>query len=616
MSSSKGILLLAYGKPCYGRAAYNMATSLKNFDKDISICLLRDHAAFAKDNFDFSVFDEQITIEKEDIINPAFAKTKVYDYSPYDETLYLDVDGCALKSVAPLMDKCSESKNYFSTVVFDTITKDGGGESNLIWAKKEDVWQHYQLNGEKLPTTQTSVFFFKKQKETKELFDKWRYNLQTNPLPFEKLLSSWGGTQPDELYLSVTLAQIGIAPSIGNDVMFFGQKMDERSRTKLAEDFYFLSIYGGKGFTRIDYVDWYERLIIRYASNRGSNIFFKTQYVFEDKHSNGSRAVLGAKPVQRITTIKNEAIIPISKTKLIDKKNLIPAYNFIDGSTIRPTNYFNCSFIEYNGGYYFAYRMEAKPFCTRMKIGLCKLNKDFTIVSDTNVLPTLHSDLRGFAKTFHVEDPRLFIFNNKLYLSYTDGYQMAQAEINSETLQAKESFYIDKPHKNRTEKNWTFFESENKLLSVYSINPHTIFEIDGNKFTEKYNERFTHAWHYGELRGGTTPIKYGDNYISFFHSSLDIKYKGMPGKQYFMGAYIFDGKAPYKPIYITNKPFVEGELTDDSIPRLSNRIFVVFPSGVIKKEKSFFVSFGYNDMECRYVEITEMMLKENLKPII
>jgi predicted GH43/DUF377 family glycosyl hydrolase len=281
---------------------------------------------------------------------------------------------------------------------------------------------------------------------------------------------------------------------------------------------------------------------------------------------------------------------------------------------IKITNWYNCSLLDYKGNTYFAYRMDGPPFCTRMKIGLCLVDEHLQPITATNKVLELVTRRRPFDDNYHAEDPRLFIHNDELYLSYVDGYQMAQAKINPETLTATESFYIDKPDASKTEKNWTFFSHEGKLYSIYNTCPHTIFEMNGFTWNQVYQTPFDHNWKYGELRGGTSPIPYGENYLCFFHSALTLP-QIKEGRQYFCGAYIFEGKPPFRPLYISKQPFFCGEYTNNAA-RLSNKIYVVFPSGVVKRNDSFFVSFGYNDLESRYVEIPEQMLLNNLTEII
>lgn len=282
--------MVAFGQPCYGRAAYNMAISIKNYDPDLQICLLHDTIAFSKSNFDMSIFDTKISLGDTDIKDPAKIKTSIYDYLPYEHNLYLDVDGLALQSLTPLLERCIQSEKNYLTYVYETYDETSPDIMPMMyWAYRKDIWEHFNLNGHKLPATQSSIQYIKKCEENKNLFDKLKENFN-NPIPLSKLRNVWGGTQPDELYLDVTLAQLNLNPHIGNDAMFFANLHDKRSLTQLKEDHFILSIFGGKGFTRGTYKDWYDRLMIGYCRKRGHNHVFKINYVLQNKHADNKNS--------------------------------------------------------------------------------------------------------------------------------------------------------------------------------------------------------------------------------------------------------------------------------------------------------------------------------------
>jgi predicted GH43/DUF377 family glycosyl hydrolase len=311
-------------------------------------------------------------------------------------------------------------------------------------------------------------------------------------------------------------------------------------------------------------------------------------------------------------------VIPISKTLKVDSKKLIQYYVGPHGEQVRPTNYFNCSVADFKGKKYFAYRMERAPWCTRIKIGLCLLDSGLQPIPESNSLLNIDTDRSIFQKDFQAEDPRLFVFNNELFISYMgigkEGYAVGMARINTETMQAEDSFYFRKPDLNIPEKNWTFFEHDSKLYSVYNTAPHTIFEINGKEWTEVYKTNFANDWKYGILRGGTPPQRHGEYFISFFHSGVDFaKSNGRPtGRQYFMGAYLFEAEPPFNIVAISKEPLLAGERIDDSIPRMWNKLFVIFPNGKFRRGNSWTVSFGENDYQCRFVEIPDSLLEENL----
>ncbi len=82
-----------------------------------------------------------------------------------------------------------------------------------------------------------------------------------------------------------------------------------------------------------------------------------------------------------------------------------------------------------------------------------------------------------------------------------------------------------------------------------------------------------------------------------------------------MGAYLFETEFPFKPVAMTKEPLIAGEDMNQFIPRLSNHIYVVFPNGKYKTENGWMVSFGYNDYDCRFIEISDTLLKEQWVPV-
>lgn len=618
---TKGIFLIAFGKRGYAFAAYNIAYSLKYFNKDLKICLFHDdkimkHLTDQMPISDIDVFDDYVEIPQEILfsdgnLDPCLTKISMYDYLPYDYNLFLDVDGVALKDVTPSLDNMIKSGGNYYTHIFDHWTiQQGNDNQHMVWAWPSEIWDHYGLSKDaKMPSTNSSIQFIKKCEKSKVFFDKLKENYK-NKIPLERLRLKWGGGQPDELYLNVTLAQLGWEKM--DDVVFFGNSHSPLSLEKIEENYYILSIFGGRGFTRLMYIDWYDRILLKMFRANEKSHNFKVENIIKDKHANQVNSRHSSAPLSIGYDLK-KADIPIMETKLISDKLFIKKYIGLRGREVHINNYLNPSVIKFKGKLIMCYRMECLPWCTHTKLALIELDNDYNPVGESKLLD-LHSELKGFTKGFHVEDPRLFEHNNELYLSYTDGYQMLQAKIDPVSLTATESFYINKPQEGKTEKNWTFFsdgETDKKIKSVYTISPHVIYEMNGKDFVQQHSTEWAHGWKYGELRGGTSPIKYKDHYLSFFHSSLAIS----NGRQYFMGAYMFEKEAPYKPIAISETPIIAGEIVPFEIPRLSNKIFVVFPGGVVEEKNSFKVFFGYNDYQCRMVNVTKKYLTTNLKAV-
>lgn len=625
---TKGVFLTAYGKRGYVWSAYNFAFSIKYFNPHVKITLYHDQSLYDHISDDkLWVFDTLIQIPdsikySNGKIDPGKIKVSVYDLLPYDYTLYLDVDALALKDIAPIFDDLIRAGGYYYTTIIGTHTIQQGNDIGLkmIWADADVIWKHYNLPQDAImPCTNSSFQFIKKCKESKELFDQIKENVVTNPLPLNKLKTQWGGGFPDELGLNVALAQKKIIGKYEGDYLFLGYHLSEKSFDQITNDSYILSVFGGRNFTRLKYTDWYERLLHKYHREQKLDHIYKFHLIIGDKHANTRPTVENTNPVQ-VTANMPDGLLPalIKKDNTVEIKTdfLIHEYAGHLGRPIHVTNWCNCSFIEFEGKKILVYRMEAKPFCVSTKLAICELDDDLQPKENTSIILNLHSNLMNFGKGFHVEDPRLFIYKKELYLSYTDGYQMGQAKIDKQTLQAIESFYIDKPEKDRTEKNWTFFESRGELYAVYDTQKQTIFKMNGQEFEKKYETPFETIWDYGELRGGTSPVRAGNYFLSFFHSSKMVRRRGRDTKQYFMGAYLFESKPPFKVVKISKEPFLSGTEMSENIPRFNNKIFVVFPGSVIRKKDSWLVSYGDNDTYCRYVEISDELLNDNFIEIV
>ena len=147
----------------------------------------------------------------------------------------------------------------------------------------------------------------------------------------------------------------------------------------------------------------------------------------------------------------------------------------------------------------------------------------------------------------------------KLYLVYSDnedeqitrgGFRVyvAQLQWNGKGFAIKHverlsSFEGHDPSKR--EKNWVPFDSDGELLLSYSIAPHYVLKPLLGHTEHCVSHALSETaidWQWGELRGGTPGIKYGDHYLAFFHSSQRMltthsQPKEMP--HYFMGAILF-----------------------------------------------------------------------------
>jgi hypothetical protein len=273
----KGILLVSFGSATYAKYAYNMAYSIKFFSQDLPVFLYTD--GIGMDQVDNSVFDK---IERYDFKpdDPGVNKTILFDITPFEKTIYLDVDGVCLKDISPLFNELEEQK------VFAQVIDYGKKEDKITyseWADNATVWNHFKLKEEAvLCGTQTSIIYFDKSKEAKAFFKDLKKNY-SKPLPKEKYLLLWGFKKhhPDELYYSGTMAQHDIVPDKRIQPIFFPDKVE--SVTKILSDYYVLSQFGGQSLVRPYAHDLYNRHLSAIMRSKGKDHLFKSQNLYKNK---------------------------------------------------------------------------------------------------------------------------------------------------------------------------------------------------------------------------------------------------------------------------------------------------------------------------------------------
>lgn len=160
------------------------------------------------------------------------------------------------------------------------------------------------------------------------------------------------------------------------------------------------------------------------------------------------------------------------------------------------------------------------------------------------------------------------------------------------------------------EKNWAWFEHENRWHFVYTISPHVVVPISASSVsgTPYWGTQLALPWTHGEPRGGTTPIRVGDEYVCFFHSALMWR---KPKRRYFMGAYTFSVRPPFELKRFTPLPLLTGSEHD---PRALGGPLVIFPNGALwePSTSTWLVVFGVNDEACGWIRIPDDDLQSRL----
>lgn len=149
----------------------------------------------------------------------------------------------------------------------------------------------------------------------------------------------------------------------------------------------------------------------------------------------------------------------------------------------------------------------------------------------------------------------------------------------------------------RHNKNFLWFIHEGKLCLIYSSDPWHTVEFGASWDEQKHYRSEGARYDYGHIRGGTTPVRVGDLYWSFFHSSMPWRGRF---RRYFMGAYAFEAKPPFLPVLVTPEPILTGSQNNRWFQR---KPLVVFPCGALLENDMWTVTFGSNDLESGWVKI-------------
>lgn len=294
-------------------------------------------------------------------------------------------------------------------------------------------------------------------------------------------------------------------------------------------------------------------------------------------------------------------------------------FGFFDFGRARQPHvrFFNCSLITHAGhDWLIARRAQEIPNTPygRNDIIAFKLDKEHKVLDGVRI------PLQSPYPDAHFEDPRVFKLNGMLHVSYchfivfTDRQwtgahqQVARLDDGWQVVEQMDPVY----GKNGTtvmmgegnEKNWIWFEHENSPHLIYWTRPHEV--VRWNKWLEPgevfKTQETNPLWMHGDPRGGTPPVRIKDEYWSFFHSSLPWLHQK---RRYFMGAYAFEARPPFRITRMTSLPLLSGSKRDPWHPP---QPLVVFPCGAILQDDTWLVSMGINDLLSAWIEIPHVDL--------
>lgn len=292
---------------------------------------------------------------------------------------------------------------------------------------------------------------------------------------------------------------------------------------------------------------------------------------------------------------------------------------------------YNPSMIEFGAGYCLCFRVRYYNLLTFLKrvvnvrtsyLGIVQLDSDFRVSGIPRIL-----GIRSWSDkpTETAQDGRLIWFEGRALLFFNDYgasrdrascaiYVVGLVERAGALAPEGPAVRLIYDRMGPVEKNWVPFVAGDRLLLVYSGQPHCVLEPDlTTGHCREVAVCATDAdWKWGEIRGGTPAFPMEEGFMTFFHSSRELPAQTIFGskiaRSYAMGAYIFDGASPFGITRISTplgtKDFYAG-----------NRRMVVFPSGVVREGARIHVSWGKNDEQVWVSTFDARLLVPSLLPL-
>jgi hypothetical protein len=463
--------------------------------------------------------------------NKLYLNSKMVGFSQYDMTHY-NLPSNATEEWSSTEQTVSEDINIYNNLHEDSIylLRFDENYGNMI---NNGMWNYFAHSNEfnLIYIIYSYNKFFNKKYSTKELENKPFSLFQTNiyPVKIYEKLCSWLEVLVEEIYPWCN------RPPYGTHFGFIGGYTE-----RALSIFNAFEIHEGVNFYKLNIIHKQEELY-REQYEKGSFLNFYSQNIYTKYIENitGNYTNL---PTEKITTEYSYNNLPSQTT----------ANSF--SSTLRSDEKMNIEFIKQikTNTNYSMFKSQCilndvlyscERLCVNQIIGLCFKKENISSLSSTSEFSSSVSEIHSpttenllsckfYGFLIRAEDPRLFIFNEKVYVvficlsPYKNQRQcIAITEFNEWNpifLQVKDVT------KNEIEKNWSPFVKNNKIHFIYNYDPLIVLDYDLNKdglcnvVFKQNNKSLPINTEQTYLRGGTNLLPYSNEYyIGAAHTRLN-----------------------------------------------------------------------------------------------
>lgn len=245
---SKGIILVALGYPLYGTYALNLAMSIKAYDS-IPIMLIHDKQSIAHlTKEEKALFDTmQVADEADYTVNgqKQYQRMKLcaYKYSPFDQTLYMDVDNIMFpkKKVSDLLVHLDKMPFFIGlNGHYNPLTRQKTSSNYTYWEEPRKIAAYYNLRN-KLPQTVSGMFYFAKGAFCEKIFAR-ALEIYNDP---KAPCIAWANGKPDEFCFNVALSESNYNQQ-DSHLVYFDKINGIISRQAMYNNFWGLAVGGNK----------------------------------------------------------------------------------------------------------------------------------------------------------------------------------------------------------------------------------------------------------------------------------------------------------------------------------------------------------------------------------
>ncbi len=271
---------------------------------------------------------------------------------------------------------------------------------------------------------------------------------------------------------------------------------------------------------------------------------------------------------------------PVVESKIIKEWNETNLYPQLPGKR------FNPSILEWEDGYVFVWR----DGWAGSNIWICRLNQKFAPISQAKKLLLTHRNA-GYGR----EDPRLFVFDGKLHVSFigVQGFRGRVSQTHQLYARLSDNFDTEKVFcpkwpgvdPKRWQKNVLFHAVGGDLYAIYGFSPLRAAKLNGER-AEWVSEAPGVPWIGGELRGGASPVRVGDELWCFVHDKC-----GRP-ERYRTNLVTITPEPPFRALRYIPGPILVADFKTK--PR-DQYVACVFTCGAVKVGDKWVLSSGIHD---------------------